>query len=100
MATAAVWGFGQGLRQLAAGVGGIDLLVHHADFDGAVHAARDALVFCRQLLVQGLTFGLGRCGQFLLVQNADGGLGPITATSASGQANTLVAPSEREFIAM
>ena len=27
-------------------------------------------------------------------------LAPITATSASGQANTFVAPSEREFIAM
>ncbi len=26
--------------------------------------------------------------------------GPITAISAAGQANTFVAPSEREFIAM
>jgi hypothetical protein len=53
-----------------------------------------------KLVLQRLVLVFQRGGWFLLFQDADRGLGPITATSASGHANTSVAPSAREFIAM
>ena len=91
---------GHGLGELAAGVGRVDLLVDDTDLDGGVHPAGDALVLLGQLLVQGLALVIGSGGELALVQDATAALAPITATSASGQANTFVAPSEREFIAM
>ena len=51
MAAAPGRGFGEGLGQLAAGVGGVDLLVDHSDLDGGVHPARYALMLVGQLLV-------------------------------------------------
>ncbi len=60
---------------LAAGVGGVDLLVDDADLDGVVHTAGDPLVLGGQLVVQRLALVVGRGGQLLLVQNADSSLG-------------------------
>ena len=51
MAAAPVRGLGQRLRELATGMGGIDLLVHHPDLDRGVHPAGDALVLGGQFLV-------------------------------------------------
>ena len=42
----------------------------------------------------------GAAASFLRCRTFTAALAPITATSASGHANTAVAPSEREFIAM
>lgn len=91
---------GQRLGQLAAGVGGVDLLVHHADLDGGVHAAGDAFVFGGELLVQRLAVLGAAAASFFLCRMPTAALAPMTATSASGQAKTFVAPSDREFIAM
>ena len=99
-AAAACGRLGQRLRQLAAGVRRVDHLVDHADLDGAVDAAGDPLVLGGQLLVQRLTLVLRSGGQLLRCRMPTAALAPITATSAPGQAKTLVAPSEREFIAM
>lgn len=100
MTAAPVRGLGQGLGQLAAGVGRIDLLVDHADLDGGIHTAGDPLVLDGQLLVQRLTLVIRAAASLRLCRMPTAALAPITATSASGQANTLVALSEREFIAM
>ena len=72
---AAGGGLGEHLGELAAGVRRVDLLVDHAELDGAVHATGDPLVLERQLLVQRLTLVVRRGGQLLLVQDADRGLG-------------------------
>ena len=81
--------------------GGLDDLVDHADLDRLVDAAGQPLVLGGQL---GLDLGpdLRRdLGQLAPVQDPDRRPpAPITATSAPGQAKTLVAPSAREFIAM
>ncbi|CFE39676.1 Uncharacterised protein [Mycobacterium tuberculosis] len=42
----------------------------------------------------------GAAANFFLCRMPTAALAPITATSASGQANTLVAFNDREFIAM
>ncbi len=42
----------------------------------------------------------GAAASFFLCRMPTAALAPITATSASGHANTFVAPSDREFIAM
>ncbi len=41
---APVWGLGQCLRDLAAGVRRVDLLVDHTDLDRQIHSAGDAFV--------------------------------------------------------
>ena len=93
--------FGQRCGDPAAGVGGVDLFVDDADLDGVVHTTGDPLVLGGKLLVQRLTLViLGAAASFFLCRMPTAALAPITATSASGQANTLVAPNEREFIAM
>lgn len=100
MAAAAGGRFGQRLRELAAGVRRVDLLVDHPDLDRGIDAAGDPFVLGGQFLVQRLTLVFGAAASFFLCRMPTAALAPITATSASGHANTFVAPSDREFIAM
>ena len=81
--------------------GGLDDLVDDADLDRLVDAAGDPLVLGGQLgldlrahVVGATSASLRRCR----IRTA--ATAPITATSAPGQAKTLVAPSERAFMAM
>lgn len=91
---------GQRLGQHAAGLRRIDLGVDDTDLDRAVHTAGDPLVLEREFLVQGVALVIGAAASFFLCRMPTAALAPMTATSASGQANTLVAFSDREFIAM
>lgn len=78
----------------------VDLLVDHTDVQRTVDPAGDALMLGGQLVVQRFAFVLGAAANFFLCRMPTAALAPITATSASGQANTLVAFNDREFIAM
>ena len=79
----------------------LDDLVDDADLDRLVDAAGDPLVLGGQL---GLDLRRGSSGEtsasLRRCRIRIAATAPITATSAPGQANTLVAPSERAFIAM
>src|SRR5580658_5990993 len=66
-------------------------LIEHADRHRAVDTARDACVLRNQAAPQRVAS---------VADDERDASAPITAISASGQAKTAVAPSEREFMAI
>ena len=84
----------------APGVCRFDDLVDHADLHGLVDATGDELVLCGELGLD-LWPDLGETSASLRRwRTRMAATDPITATSAPGQAKTLVAPRDRAFIAM
>jgi hypothetical protein len=78
---------------------GVDVLVDHTDLDRRIYSSGNAFVLGGRLVVRRVAL-LGSAGSQFFLCRMPTALAPITATSASGHANTSVAFSEREFIAM
>ena len=82
------------------GLGRLNDLIDHAQGLGPLQAARLALVLRGEARLDLVQLVRWHAGDGAAVQDPDGGDGAHDGDLGVGQANTRVAPSAREFIAM
>ena len=101
---APVWGLGQCLRDLAAGVRRVDLLVDDADVDGRIHPACETLVLGGQLFVRAMGVLEPSSRLDVILRDQTAGLGEVVRVveetgSRISSVMTLAMPSgEREVV--